>query len=318
MAAAAAMAAPAVAVAGAGADGKEAQAFRNYVDSSLQARVERTYLTNHTLQTLGCARALLAELRGAATPRAALTLHEALALLDLVVDESDPDLDDAQSLHAFQTAEALRAQFPDRPWLHLVGLIHDAGKVLALPQFNAFPQSFVVGDTFPLGCRFAQEIVFSRFFEHNPDSSDPALSSQCGIYAPGCGLDKVVMSFGHDEYLYHVLKSTPTCTLPAEGLYIVRFHSFYAHHQFEAYAHLLSDFDREMLPVLRTFQKCDLYSKSPNMPPIADLKAYYSGLMRQYGLDGALDFPVLQAPACEPAATAAFVRALASLGQPAA
>lgn len=32
-----------------------------------------------------------------------------------------------------------------------------------------------------------------------------------GIYEPGCGLDNVLLSWGHDEYLYNVLKDQSTC-----------------------------------------------------------------------------------------------------------
>ena len=56
--------------------------------------------------------------------------------------------------------------FPTTDWLHLTGLIHDAGKVMAL---WGEPQWAVVGDTFPVGCRFQEECVFHRFFEMNPD-----------------------------------------------------------------------------------------------------------------------------------------------------
>lgn len=34
--------------------------------------------------------------------------------------------------HAFQTAERIREQHPDQDWFHLVGLIHDLGKVMAI------------------------------------------------------------------------------------------------------------------------------------------------------------------------------------------
>ncbi len=40
----------------------------------------------------------------------------------------------------------------------------------------------------------------------NPDSSDPLLQSENGIYKPNCGLDNVMLSWGHDEYLYGVMK----------------------------------------------------------------------------------------------------------------
>ena len=43
-----------------------------------------------------------------------------------------------------------RADHPDDDWFHLVGLIHDLGKVMA---FFGEPQWAVVGDTFPVGCK---------------------------------------------------------------------------------------------------------------------------------------------------------------------
>ena len=42
------------------------------------------------------------------------------------------------------------------------------------------------------------------------------------------------------EYLYQVLVRNG-CKIPAEGLYIIRYHSFYAHHQANAYTHLCDD-----------------------------------------------------------------------------
>ena len=46
-------------------------------------------------------------------------------------------------------------------------------------------------------------------------------SSENGMYEPGCGLDNVLISWGHDEYLYRVLKHNK-CTLPEEGLAMIR------------------------------------------------------------------------------------------------
>ena len=34
-------------------------------------------------------------------------------------------------------------------------------------------QYFVVGDTFPLGCKFSDKIVYSEQFADNPDSEVP-------------------------------------------------------------------------------------------------------------------------------------------------
>ncbi|VDM34547.1 unnamed protein product, partial [Toxocara canis] len=49
------------------------------------------------------------------------------------------------------------------------------------------------------------------------------------MYKEGCGLDNLLMTWGHDEYLYQVLKNHNS-TLPAEALYAIRFHSFYPYH----------------------------------------------------------------------------------------
>ncbi len=72
--------------------------------------------------------------------------------------------------HAFQTAERLRQLHPHEDWLHLTGLIHDVGKVMAL--FGQ-PQWATVGDTFPVGCAPAPENVFAASFAGNPDLQDP-------------------------------------------------------------------------------------------------------------------------------------------------
>lgn len=58
---------------------------------------------------------------------------------------------------------------PSADWFHLVGLIHDIGKIMALYDT---PQWSVVGDTFPVGCAFDKSIVFSEQFEQNPDAHD--------------------------------------------------------------------------------------------------------------------------------------------------
>lgn len=99
-----------------------------------------------------------------------MTVLEAVHLLDALVDESDPDTDLPNSVHAFQTAERIRADHPDKEWFQLTGLLHDLGKVMAL---WGEPQYFVVGDTFPLGCKFSENIVFHDTFTNNPDTKVP-------------------------------------------------------------------------------------------------------------------------------------------------
>lgn len=80
----------------------------------------------------------------------------------------------------FLASEALRQAYPDEEydWLHLTGFIHDLGKVLGHPKMFNQPQWAVVGDTFPLGCAFSQDVVFSEFFNGNPDSTHPVYSSK--------------------------------------------------------------------------------------------------------------------------------------------
>ena len=94
-----------------------------------------------------------------------------------------------------------------------------------------------------------------------------------------------MMSWGHDEYLYHVMKSY----LPLPALYMIRYHSFYAWHREERYDYLCNDQDREMLRWVRAFNPYDLYSKSPDPPNWPRLKPYYEDLIEKY-LPGKIAF----------------------------
>ncbi|XP_051889363.1 inositol oxygenase isoform X2 [Pristis pectinata] len=208
-----------------------------------------------------------------------MTVMEALQMLDNLVDESDPDVDFPNSFHAYQTAEAIRSIYPSLDWLHLVGLLHDLGKILAV---WGEPQWCVVGDTYPVGCRFQDSITYrDTTFTDNPDLKDPRYSSLYGIYEPNCGLDKVLMSWGHDEYLYNVLK-TNGCKLPEEALYIIRYHSFYPWHTKGDYMHLCNSKDLKMLEWVKEFNKFDLYTKSEDLPDVKKLQPYYQLLIDKY------------------------------------
>jgi inositol oxygenase len=46
-------------------------------------------------------------------------------------------------------------------------------------------------------------------------------STKLGMYEENCGLDKVTMSWGHDEYMYRMLQHNKS-TLPEEAFYIIR------------------------------------------------------------------------------------------------
>jgi inositol oxygenase len=250
---------------------KATDAYRNYT-APARATVREFYRLNHAQQTYDFVVAKKADyLR---RNRREMTWWEALDYLDTLVDDSDPDTALPQVDHLLQTAEAMRADGqPD--WMVLTGFIHDLGKVLCL--FGE-PQWAVVGDTFPTGCPYSSKIVFSEFFAANPDLSRAEFQTGTGIYAEGCGLSNVHMSWGHDEYLYHLTKDC----LPQPAQYMIRFHSFYAWHREGAYAYLLDDTDRAMLPWVQKFNPYDLYSKSPDRPQLAVLKPYYEDLMAKY------------------------------------
>ncbi len=246
-------------------------AFRDF--ERARPGVRAFYRANHEGQTLDFVRGR----REAWLPlrRTRMGVWEAMDRLAEIVDESDPDLENAtQSDHAFQTAEALRAAGAPR-WLVLTGFVHDLGKVLCL--FGE-PQWAVVGDTFPVGCAFSERVVLPELFAGNPDARDPVLASPDGIYEPGCGLDRVWMSWGHDEYLYHVMRPY----LPEPALAILRYHSFYAWHREGAYGHLTDTSDSEKLARVRRFNPYDLYSKSEDPVSLASLRPGYEALVREF------------------------------------
>ena len=59
----------------------------------------------------------------------------------------------------------------------------------------------------------------------NPDSTHPVYSTPLGIYEKNCGLQNVMISWGHDEWIYH--KCLKQSTLPRAALAMLRYHSFY-------------------------------------------------------------------------------------------
>ena len=246
-------------------------AFRNY-DAPARASVRELYRQNHEGQTLDFVRARKKQYLG--LDRKRMTAWEALEFLDTLVDDSDPDLDLSQIQHALQTAEAIRKDGHPR-WFVATGLVHDLGKVLCL--FGE-PQWAVVGDTFPVGCAFSPRIVYPELFEGNPDRAVPAYQTRLGIYEEGCGLDAVHLSWGHDEYLYQVLKDH----LPEEALYMIRYHSFYPAHREGEYGFLMNDRDRSMFEWVRAFNPYDLYSKSAVPPDRKTLEPYYRELVAEF------------------------------------
>src|SRR5688500_7552687 len=198
-------------------DEKKAEEYRNYDDPARDS-VKEFYRLNHTYQTYDFVQEKRANYLK--FDKKEMPVWDAFNFLNQLVDDSDPDTDLDQFQHLLQTSEAIRNDgHPD--WMVMVGLLHDMGKVLCL--FDE-PQWAVVGDTFPVGCAFSDKIVYPEFFSENPDKNNDSYNTKYGVYSPNCGLRNVHMSWGHDEYVYQMVKSQ----LPESGLYMLRYHSFYA------------------------------------------------------------------------------------------
>jgi inositol oxygenase len=252
-------------------EGKDQSEFRNY-DAQANPGVAEFYHQNHEHQTLDFVLAKKKEFLS--FNKGKKSIWEAAEFLNTLVDDSDPDTDLTQIEHLLQTSEAIRKDGHPR-WFVLTGFIHDLGKVLCL---YGEPQWAVVGDTFPVGCAWSKDIVFPEYFADNPDAHVPAYQTKYGIYQPHCGLDNVHLSWGHDEYIYHVVKDY----LPEPARYMLRYHSFYPAHKHGAYRHLMNDHDLAMFEWVNKFNPYDLYSKGAAKPNLKELKPYYDDLIAEF------------------------------------
>ena len=250
---------------------KKTEEFRNY-DKPVRDTVREFYRLNHTYQTYDFVVQKKADFLK--FDKKQMSVWDAFQFLNQLVDDSDPDTDLDQMQHLLQTSEAIRADgHPD--WMVLAGLFHDMGKVLCL--FGE-PQWAVVGDTFPVGCAYSNKIVYPEYFSNNPDYNNEVYSTKYGVYEPNCGLENVHLSWGHDEYVYHMMKDH----LPEPALYMLRYHSFYPQHKEHAYGHLMNAHDHEMFKWVDKFNPYDLYSKSAVAPDWKELRPYYEDLVAKY------------------------------------
>jgi len=253
---------------------KDKDNFRKYEEAC--DRVKNFYAEQHEKQTLEWNIRIREQLNK--EERARMSVWEAMELLETLVDDSDPDTSVGQIEHLLQTAEAIRRDGkPD--WMQVVGLVHDLGKILVCMGV-CDGQWDCVGDTFVVGCKYSDKIVYPETFKANPDYNDPKLMTENGIYTPGCGLDNVLLSFGHDEYIYKICKEQSS--LPKEALAMLRYHSFYPWHREGAYQHLMNEEDQAALHAVRAFNPYDLYSKSDDPPKVSELKPYYLELIKKY------------------------------------
>jgi len=201
-----------------------------------------------------------------------ISIKTALELMDEFIDPSDPDLHEPNSIHAYQTAEAIRKDNPENKELQIIGLIHDLGKVLF--SFGE-PDWCVVGDTYVVGCEFPKSIVYydtlkenkeSEFNKYTDAGTDTGTSN--GIYKPKCGLENLYITFGHDMYLYEVLRQNTNHKISKKGMNIIRYHSFYPWHKEGAYRQFMNEEDDKTLEDVLHFKD--------------EIKQYYDNLLDEF------------------------------------
>ena len=205
-----------------------------------------------------------------------MTIKEVLSKMDTFIDPSDPDLDVENSIHAYQTAERIRKKYPENKELQIIGLIHDLGKILF--EFNE-PNWAIVGDTYVVGCKFPKSIVYYDTLKKNSDFDK---YDKLGIYEYGCGLDNLNITFGHDEYLYQVLKQNNNHYISQKYLDIIRYHSFYPWHTGNDYYHFMNEKDKQVLKDVLMFNEFDLYSKEDDVEISNEIKEYYNNILDEY------------------------------------
>jgi inositol oxygenase len=183
-------------------------------------------------------------------------------------------------------------------WMQVTGLIHDVGKIMYFwgnpgdgqhGGANA-PQWGLSGDSWVVGCALPSSMVFPELNPNNPDALDPRYRTETGIYQPGCGIQSLLFTWGHDEYLYQVLlrnraelaaRDHPHL-LPDDALAMIRFHSAYPWHEGGAYAWAEAPGDAELKQRVRHFNGYDLYSKHNGVWDEAVLWSEFGALLDRF------------------------------------
>ncbi len=259
------------------------KSFRNYDHSEVTAAVRDHYRKMRQNQTYEYVQRMRSKYLTYDKP---MMLWEAMEKLNDLIDVSDPDLELPNVQHLIQSAEALRAD--NRPdWMQLVGLIHDLGKVMYLwgcdeDGTSQSEQWGLVGDVFVVGALLPKTCVYPEFNELNPDMRDSRYNSVLGVYSENCGLDNLLLSWGHDEYLYQVLSHHSENKIPLEGMVMIRYHSFYPWHNGGSYSFLEADIDEKYKEWVLDFNKYDLYTKSEKTYDLENIKSYYLPIAEKY------------------------------------
>ena len=261
----------------------EEKQFRNYDQSEITAAVREHYRKMRRFQTYDYVKTMHEKYLTFDKP---MMLWEAMKKLNDLIDVSDPDLDLPNVQHLIQSAEAIRAD--DRPdWMQLVGLIHDLGKVMFLwgcdeDGTSQEEQWGLVGDVFVVGCALPDTCVYPEFNQLNPDMQKPKFNTTLGIYQDGCGLDNLMLAWGHDEYLYQVLSNHSGNTIPEAGMVMIRYHSFYPWHNGGSYTFFEGEKDAQYKEWILDFNRYDLYTKSNKIYDLGEIKSYYLPIAEKY------------------------------------
>ena len=224
------------------------------------------------------------------------TFWDLFDMLNDFIDLSDPDINLSNQHHLFQTAEAIQQDGLPK-WFQFIGLIHDLGKIIFKKGNDEEGTSLkkqysIVGDTFILDCPIPESIVFPEFnifnsyYQNNIEIRNKkykelTLKEKLGNYQKNCGFENIKCSFGHDEYLYQLLKFN-NVSLPKQAFYIIRYHSLYLWHYENEYTFFENEKDKEMKFWLQLFQKYDLYTKVNIEKNENELKKYYSTIIDYY------------------------------------
>ena len=265
--------------------------FRNYEQGDITAAVKEHYRKMRSRQTYDYVQRMKAKYLTFNRP---MNLWDAMVELNKLVDVSDPDLNLPNVQHLVQSAEAIRENGgPD--WMQLVGLIHDLGKMMYLfgsdeDGTSEAEQWGLVGDIFVVGCQLPDTCVYPEFNTLNPDMHDPRYNTELGVYQPHCGLDNLSLAWGHDEYLYQVLKNHADNRIPEPGMVMIRYHSFYPWHTGGSYSRLTNERDEQYKKWVMEFNQYDLYSKCQTIYELEDIKDYYLPIAEKYLGNGPIYF----------------------------
>ena len=263
------------------------------MDSARHSIVENHYKSMRENQCLEFVQQMHVKYDFSRESRAVMTIRDAFRKLGTYVDSSDPDTKLPNFIHSLQTAEGIRkAGKPD--WFQLVGLIHDMGKIMFLWGSEGTgqigradgPQWALGGDTWVVGCKIPDTVVFPEYNELNKDYNDPVMSTMNGIYEEKCGIENLLFAYGHDEYMYQMLKANK-CDLPPEAMAMIRYHSLYPWHTGKAYQQFMVDNDYKLMESVLDFNKYDLYTKDDDTEQLSLLEVealwpYYQDLIDKY------------------------------------